>query len=113
MIVLYQETAIDAFAALAHPTRLAVFRLLVRHMPEGVPALKIAERLEARPSTLSGHLGILKRAGLVTSTRHQREIRYTANLQAINAMVGFLLSECCGGKLRNCSDILTLLDETT
>ena len=106
-----QDIAIDAFAALAHPTRLAVFRLLVRRVPEGVPALKIAERLDAKPSTLSGHLGILKRAGLLSSTRHQREIRYTANLEAINALVGFLLSDCCGGKVRNCSDILTLLDD--
>jgi len=106
-----QDAAIDAFAALAHPTRLAVFRLLVRQMPDGVPALTIAERLDAKPSTLSGHLGILKRAGLLTSTRHQREIRYAANLEAINSLVGFLLSDCCGGRVRNCSDILTLLDD--
>lgn len=105
-----QEIAIDAFAALAHPTRLAVFRLLVRHVPDGVPALTIAEQLNAKPSTLSGHLAILKRAGLLTSVRHQREIRYAANLGSINSLVGFLLSECCGGRVDNCSDILTLLD---
>ncbi len=105
-----QTTAIDAFAALAHPTRLAVFRLLVRQAPDGVPALTIAEHLKAKPSTLSGHLAILKRAGLLTSVRHQREIRYAANLDSINAIVGFLLSDCCGGKVRNCRDILTLLD---
>jgi ArsR family transcriptional regulator len=106
-----QDSAIDAFAALAHPTRLAVFRLLVRQVPEGVPALTIAERLDARPSTLSGHLAVLKRAGLLTSTRHQREIRYAANLAAINTLIGFLLSDCCGGRVRNCGDILTLLAE--
>lgn len=107
-----EDTAIDAFAALAHPTRLAVFRLLVREAPEGVPALAIAERLGARPSTLSGHLAILRRAGLLSSARHRREIRYAANLGAINALVGFLLSDCCGGRIRNCRDILTLLDAT-
>ena len=58
-----QELAIDVFAALAHPTRLSVFKLLVQHVPEGVPALTIAEQLNARPSTLSGHLAVLKRAG--------------------------------------------------
>ena len=105
-----QEIAIDAFAALAHPTRLAVFRLLVRRVPEGVPALTIAEHVQAKPSTLSGHLAILKRAGLLTSVRHQREIRYAANLEAINSLVGFLLADCCDGRVRNCGDILTLLD---
>ena len=104
-----QNSAIDAFAALAHPTRLAVFRLLVRRVPEGVPSLTIAQHLNAKPSTLSGHLAILKRSGLLTSVRHQREIRYAANVASINALVGFLLADCCGGQVRNCSDILTLL----
>lgn len=104
-----QDAAIDALAALAQPTRLAVFRLLVSHLPEGVPALVIAKRLEAKPSTLSGHLAILKHAGLITATRRQREIRYTANLGAFNALVTFLLSDCCGGQMENCNDILTLL----
>ncbi len=105
-----QDSAIDAFGALAHPTRLAVFRLLVREVPAGVPALMIAQRLDAKPSTLSGHLSVLKRAGLLTSSRHQREIRYAANLGAINALVAFVLSDCCGGRVQNCRDILTLLD---
>ena len=104
-----QDSAIDTFAALAHPTRLAAFRLLVKASPNGVPALTIAERLEAKPSTLSGHLAILKRAGLLTSTRNQREIRYAARLPAINDVVGFLLADCCGGRIDNCQDILTLL----
>ncbi|WP_299561851.1 metalloregulator ArsR/SmtB family transcription factor [uncultured Sulfitobacter sp.] len=106
-----QETAIAAFSALAHPTRLAVFRLLVACAPDAVPALTIAARLEAKPSTLSGHLAILKRADLVASTRHQREIRYEANLQTVNSLVGFLLSDCCGGRLSRCQDILTMLSD--
>jgi DNA-binding transcriptional ArsR family regulator len=104
-----QNSAIDTFAALAHPTRLAVFRLLVKASPNGVPALTIAEQLKAKPSTLSGHLAILRRAGLLTSTRNQREIRYAAHLPAINSVVGFLLADCCGGRIDNCQDILTLL----
>lgn len=105
-----QAAAIDAFAALAHPTRLAAFRLLVRRAPDSVPSLTIADHLRAKPSTLSGHLAILRRAGLVSNTRHQREIRYAANLTTINVLVGFLLADCCGGKVRNCGDILSLLD---
>jgi len=107
-----QYTAIRAFAALAHPTRLAVFRLLVQEIPNSVPALMIAERLETKPSTLSGHLAILRRAGLLTSTRHQREIRYAANLSVVNTLVAFLISDCCGGRVQNCKDILTLLDDS-
>ena len=104
-----QSSALDAFAALSHPTRLDVFKLLVRHVPAGVPSLTIADRLGAKPSTLSGHLAILKRAGLVTATRFQREIRYSADISKVNALVGFLLSDCCGGKVDHCVDILRLL----
>ena len=108
-----QPAAIDAFAALAHPTRLEVFRLLIQQAPVAVPSLTIADRLGAKPSTLSGHLSTLKRAGLVEATRHQREIRYTADLSSINALISFLLSECCGGKVNHCNDILTLLEADT
>lgn len=107
-----QTSAIDAFAALAHPTRLSVFKLLVQRVPDAMPALTIAEQLDAKPSTLSGHLSVLKRAGLLSSTRHQREIRYAARMETVNALVGFLLSDCCGGKIQNCKDILTLLNAT-
>ena len=105
-----QNAAIHTFAALAHPTRLEVFRLLVREAPEGVPALKIAHTLDAKPSTLSGHLAILKRAGLLSSARHQREIHYAVRFSAINELVGFLLSDCCGGRIDHCQDILNLLE---
>lgn len=108
-----QDSAIDAFTALAHPTRLAVFRLLVQEAPESVPALKIAQRINAKPSTLSGHLAILRRAQLLSSSRHQREIRYAANLSTINTLIAFLLSDCCRGRVQNCTDILTLLDEAS
>ncbi|NDW02612.1 helix-turn-helix transcriptional regulator [Salipiger sp. PrR002] len=97
-----QDAAIDAFAALAHETRLAVFRLLVRDGPEGVPALDIARRLEAKPSTLSGHLSILKRAGLVTATRRQKEILYAPNFGGVDGLVRFLLDDCCGGNPEAC-----------
>ena len=102
-----QKDAIDAFAALAHETRLSVFRLLVTAGPEGVPALEIARRLNAKPSTLSGHLAILKRAELVTATRVHREIRYAVDLNSVNALVLFLLADCCGGNPAACADVLS------
>lgn len=102
-----QDEAIDAFSALAHETRLSVFRLLVREGPAPMPALEIARRLEAKPSTLSGHLAILKRAGLVSATRRQKEILYAPNIDTADALVLFLLADCCGGDPAACASILT------
>jgi DNA-binding transcriptional ArsR family regulator len=107
--------AIAAFAALSQSTRLEAFRLLVRAGPKGLPALEISRQLDTKPSTLSGHLSILKHAGVLTATRHQREIHYAANLSCVNALVQFLIADCCGGQIENCSEIVALLDnaETT
>lgn len=107
-----QYRAIEAFAALAQPTRLEAFRLLVRAGPKGLPALEVSRQLGTKASTLSGHLSILKRAGVLTATRHQREIHYAANLSCVNALVQFLIADCCGGQLENCSEIIALLGNT-
>ena len=66
------KNAIEAFAALAHPQRLAVFRMLIRTGPNGLAAGDIAQRLETPPSSLSFHLGLLERAGLIRSRRESR-----------------------------------------
>ncbi|WP_424944146.1 ArsR/SmtB family transcription factor [Aliiroseovarius crassostreae] len=104
-----QDDAVDTFAALAQPSRLSIYRLLVTIGPDGLIASDIARRLEIVPSTLSGHLAILKRAGLLIATRKSREIHYAANLERMNDLVVFMLSDCCGGHVENCSEILTLL----
>ncbi len=106
-----EEKAIESFAALAHESRLAVFRLLVREEPGGLPVGKISRRLDIVPSTLSGHLGVLKRAGLLKSTRHQREIHYAANLEGIGGLIRFMLKDCCRGQVENCDAILSLIPE--
>ena len=99
------EQAIDNFSALAQDTRLAIFRLLVRKEPLGLPVGEISRQLDIVPSTLSGHLGILKRSGLLKSTRHQREIHYAANLAAMGDLIGFMLEDCCDGLVENCAEI--------
>ena len=104
-----QDAAIDAFAALAQRSRMAIFRLLVRTGPDGLQVGEIGRRLNIVPSTLSGHLAVLKRAGLLRATRHQREIHYAADLAAVNDLVSFLLADCCDGRVDNCSEILSLL----
>lgn len=100
--------AIDAFGALAQDSRLAIFRLLVREEPNGLPVREISQRLNIVGSTLSGHLGKLKRSGLLISTRRQREIYYSANLDAMGNLVRFMLADCCQGQVENCGDIVSL-----
>jgi DNA-binding transcriptional ArsR family regulator len=99
--------AILALAALAQPTRLDVFRLLVRREPDGLPAGDIAKELAVPHNTMSSHLAILTRAGLVSSRRHGRLIVYRADLSALQAMTLFLLQDCCGGEPKLCASLVS------
>jgi len=89
------KTAIQAFSALAQPTRLAAFRTLIQAEPGGLPAGDLAARLDVPQNTLSAHLTVLSGANLVTSRREGRSIIYRADLTAIRALTGFLLEDCC------------------
>ena len=79
-----QNNAILALAALAQSTRLDVFRLLVKHEPDGLAAGDIAKALAVPQNTMSSHLAILSRAGLVTARRFSRSIVYRADLNALS-----------------------------
>ena len=105
-----QDEAIAALAALAQPSRLAVFRRLVRAGPDGMTPGELSRELEIVPSTLSGHLSALRGAGLLRAKRMRREIPYAADLKMVSALVGFLLADCCDGQLENCAEILDLLE---
>ena len=97
---------IDALAALAQPTRLDAFKLLVRHEPDGLPAGDIAGALNVPHNTMSTHLAILARAGLVESERQGRSILYRANLGQVRDVIGFLLKDCCGGRPELCAPLI-------
>ncbi|MCI4588516.1 metalloregulator ArsR/SmtB family transcription factor [Sphingobium sp. BYY-5] len=92
------DQAIEALGALAHGTRLALFRLLAAGTGEGMAAGEIAERLGVVPSTLSHHLAALERPGLIRSTRQQRHLLYAVNPPAVRGLVEFLTDQCCGGR---------------
>lgn len=97
------EQAILAFAALAQPTRLDVFRLLMQHEPDGLPAGEIARQLAVPHNTMSTHLAILSRAGLIDAERQSRSIIYRAKLDAVRDLTGFLIKDCCGGHPEICT----------
>ena len=91
------EAAIGALGALAQEHRLALFRLLVQAGDKGMPAGAIAEALEVPNSSLSFHLAQLRNAGLILQERQHRSLIYRANYPAMNALVAYLMENCCGG----------------
>ena len=100
------EQAILALAALAQSTRLGVFRLLVKHEPEGLAAGDIARAIAVPQNTMSAHLAILARAGLVMSERKSRSIIYRANLARFQELTSFMVEDCCGGRAEQCAPIV-------
>lgn len=98
-----------ALGALGQITRLDVFRLLVRNEPTGIAAGEIARTLEIPHNTLSTHLGILTRSGLVQSKRYSRSIIYRADLERFREMMLYLVSDCCGGNPDQCAPLVAEL----
>jgi ArsR family transcriptional regulator, arsenate/arsenite/antimonite-responsive transcriptional repressor len=89
--------ALRALGALAHESRLAIFRTLVVAGPEGMAAGEIAQQLGLAPSSLSFHLKDLSHAGLVSARQEGRYVLYTAGFEAMNGLIGFLTENCCAG----------------
>lgn len=92
------QDIVTALTALAQPSRLAVFRLLVQAGEHGVPAGKIAETLDIPPSSLSFHLKELHYAGLVTQKQVGRFLIYSANYARMKAVISYLTENCCNGE---------------
>ncbi|MCX7308982.1 MAG: metalloregulator ArsR/SmtB family transcription factor [Afipia sp.] len=103
------EAAILSLAALAQSTRLEVFRMLVKHEPDGIPAGELARELAVPQNTMSAHLAILSRAGLVVSERQSRSIIYRANLAAFQQLTLFMIQDCCGGRADVCAPLIESL----
>lgn len=102
-------TAVTALAALAQAHRLAVFRLLVRAGPTGLPAGEIAREVGLRPNTLSTHLTVLGHAGLIEGRRNGRSIIYSANYDEMRDLLGFLVADCCDGRPEICTPLADIL----
>lgn len=106
------DQATAAFAALAQTTRLRAFRLLVQSGPGGLAAGDLAERLGTPHNTLSTHLGLLARAGLITSERSGRSVRYALDIDGTRKLVNFLVADCCGGHPEVCKPIADAIAAT-
>jgi DNA-binding transcriptional ArsR family regulator len=96
------ERALSGLAALGQPTRLQIFRLLMRHAPDGLQAKAISEIVKMPHNTLSTHLAILVRAGLASGERRGRLIIYRANIKGMRKLISFLVTDCCQGHPEVC-----------
>lgn len=94
--------AVTALSALAHDTRLAIFRALVTAGPDGLPAGRLAGDLGVPGPTLSFHLKELERAGLTVARRDRRQIFYSAHFAAMRGLIDFLMRDCCQGHPEAC-----------
>ncbi len=92
------KTAVQALAAIAHESRLTVYRLLVQAGPAGLPAGNLAEKTGIPPSSLSFHLKELVHAGLLTSRQDGRFVIYAAQYGTMADLLGYLTENCCGGQ---------------
>ncbi len=102
------QSAVNALAALAHPGRLEIFRVLVQAGPEGMAAGDIAKATGSLANTLSTNLGILSAAGLARSRREGRSIIYAAGYDSMRQLLAFLMEDCCAGRAEICAPLALL-----
>ena len=100
------DEALAALAALAHPTRLTTFRLLVRAEPEGLSTGELVDETGLSQSTFSTHLAVLAKAGLVSTERRGRNFVQRADISALRALMLFLAKDCCQSRPELCEPLL-------
>ena len=103
------ELALPALAALAHPTRLEAFRLLVQHEPDGLSTGQLVEASGLSQSTFSTHLAVMAKAGLVRSEKQGRQIIQRADIDTLRGLMLFLAKDCCQGRAELCEPLLAEL----
>ena len=101
-----ERQSVAAFGALAQETRLRILRMLVQAGPEGMAAGAVALRADVSPSNVSFHLKELERAGLCAARRVSRSIIYSAEFDAISALIRFLMQDCCDGRPEICGPVI-------
>jgi arsenate reductase len=105
------QTALETFASLAQPTRLTAVRRLLAAYPGSLAAGELARVCEAPHNTMSSHLGVLTRAGLVQVERVGRSMNYRADPRALRQVMTFLAKDCCNGRPDLCGDFAKVTAE--
>lgn len=103
------DDALSMLAALSHPTRLEAFKRLVAHEPAGLTTGQLVEASGLTQSTLSTHLAVLAKAGLVTAEKHGRQQVQRASIKALRDLMLFLARDCCQGHADLCEPLLAEL----
>ncbi len=103
------DTALAALAALAHPTRLQAFRLLIQHEPDGLSTGQLVDASGLMQSTFSTHLAVLAKAGLVRSEKQGRQFIQRADIDTLRNLMLFLAKDCCQGRAELCEPLLAEL----
>jgi len=101
--------ALSILSALAHPTRLEAFRLLVRHEPDGLSTGDLVEASGLSQSTFSTHLAVLVKSGLVLAEKRGRQQIQRADINALKGLMVFLAKDCCQGRAELCEPFLAEL----
>lgn len=104
-----KKQALDALAALGQETRLDVFKLLVKASPGGLAAGEIARRAGVVQNTMSAHLAILARSGLIKARREGRVIEYAIDHAAMRGLLAYLMRDCCNGAPEICAPLFDLV----
>ena len=94
--------AVSGFSALSHPVRLELFQALCARAPEHVSAGELADGFEIPPSTMTGHLQALERAGLIQSERRSRFMMYSLDTQGAQRFMRYLIDDCFGRRPEIC-----------
>ncbi|GLK42866.1 MULTISPECIES: ArsR/SmtB family transcription factor [Novosphingobium] len=103
------DAALSILTALAHPTRLSTFRLLVQHEPDGLSTGQLVEASGLSQSTFSTHLAVLVKAGLVVPEKRGRQQIQRVSIDALRGLILFLAKDCCGGRADLCEPLLAEL----
>jgi ArsR family transcriptional regulator, arsenate/arsenite/antimonite-responsive transcriptional repressor / arsenate reductase (thioredoxin) len=106
-----ETRAIEGFGSLAQPTRLTALRHLLAAHPNSLSAGEIAKRCEVPHNTMSTHLNILNRAGLIEVERAGRSMNYCVDLPGYRGLLRYLMQDCCGGRADLCADVTRLFAE--
>ncbi len=106
------KIALSAFAALSQPTRLDVFRLLIKAGQDGMLSGDIGTALDVRQNTMSANLSVLRQSGLIRNVRTGRTIRYYADFDGVQELLAFLMEDCCGGNPALCQPAINQISNT-